>query len=424
MPRKSTHPLSIPTVAVSDLGPDRYRLRWREGARSREVVFVGNAADARMYIARLAREVAEHGTFTVEARREAAGAPPAPPATVDALLTGFVAARRASGRFGARTEDLYGSYSRRFVRATGNAPVSALSRALFERVMAADRDEGVSAVTAYAPLRLVIDAWRWGSDGNAEDVAAGRAVSWPGLPPAPRSPRDYLPRAPRHGRTVAPTLAEADACLRHLHQLASDHTRALGVLMRYTGLRASQVMGIHREDLDLPNAELAVRVAKTDEERADARTIPLSAALLAEPVFRAWVDFAPPSGPMMPPKAGYANPEQRRKRHAIATFTRAWEAATAAGEAKRASWSPPNRAAARPEHAFRAAFQAHLTDARVDADVVDFLVGHASGGVREKHYGRELLAKARAAVDALPPIDWRGPGVNLEAGNVVPLRRG
>lgn len=418
MPPKSNHPLAIPGVSVTTLGATRYRLRWREGTLARELVFVGSEAEARVYIAHLAASVSEHGTFTPDAHREAIGAPPAPPATIAALLGGFIAARKASGRFGARTEELYATYTRRFVRLVGDdaAPVSMLSRGLFERVMGADRGADASAVMAYAPLRLVIDAWKWGSDGNREDAAAGRPLGWLGLPPAPSSPRDYLPRAPRHGRTVAPTMAEADACLRHLHSLASDQTRVLGIVMRYTGLRASQVMGIHREDIDTANAELAVRVAKSAEERADARTIPLAAALLREPLFARWLERGPASGPMMPGAKGGSG----KKSHADDTFTRAWEQATAAGEAKRAAWAPPNRRAARPEHAFRAAFQAHLTDHRIDADVVDFLVGHAGGSTRERHYGRELLIKAREAVDGLPPIDWQGP--ESQVSNVIKLR--
>jgi len=69
-------------------------------------------------------------------------------------------------------------------------------------------------------------------------------------------------------------------------------------------------------------------------------------------------------------------------------------------------WHPPNRKNGRPEHSFRAAFQAFLVERRVAGDVVDFLVGHAGSGVRETHYGRDLMVASRRAVECLPRVDW------------------
>lgn len=73
-----------------------------------------------------------------------------------------------------------------------------------------------------------------------------------------------------------------------------------------------------------------------------------------------------------------------------------------------------------PDHAFRAAFQGHMEGERVPREVIDHLVGHA-GDLRAIHYGRDLLDDARAAVDALKPIDWIGP--MAPADNIFPMDR-
>lgn len=86
-------------------------------------------------------------------------------------------------------------------------------------------------------------------------------------------------------------------------------------------------------------------------------------------------------------------------------------------------WKPRGRKYSRPDHAFRAGYQAFLTDSRVDTDVVDFLVGHAGNGIRETHYGRDFDELARDAVDSIPRIDWTGPdGVPAAASRLRLVR--
>ena len=122
--------------------------------------------------------------------------------------------------------------------------------------------------------------------------------------------------------------------------------------------------------------------------------------LLADPVFRALIEGA----------SADARIVRVKNTKSIVT---AWEAATAAGEVPRYTWDPPNRIYARPDQAFRAALQAHMTNERMPPDVVSHLVGHArtkdaSEKLREIHYGRSLEEHARTAVDDLPPVDWTG----------------
>ena len=48
-------------------------------------------------------------------------------------------------------------------------------------------------------------------------------------------------------------------------------------------------------------------------------------------------------------------------------------------------WMPINRDKARPDHAFRAAFQSNLHEQGVSDNVNDWLVGHAPASTRGKH---------------------------------------
>ena len=184
-------------------------------------------------------------------------------------------------------------------------------------------------------------------------------------------------------------------------------TLLCAVIMRYTGLRLRQVTGIRREDIDLVAGALLVRHGKSRQELAEMRVVPLSRHLLAEPSFVATVAAASPDGLLL------------RASSPASVVRAAWQDTTEQDGVPRHVWAPPNRVNARPDHAFRAAFQAHLTAAKVASDVIDFLVGHA-GDLRGVHYGRDLLLDARAAVDGLPPIDWTAG--TAAGGNVVRLR--
>lgn len=421
-------------VSYKALGGDRWRIRWRERTadeakpwRSRECVFEGperGTDGAEGYALTIRSALAREGTFNPRKNRPPS-APEVPPASIIDLVEGVIVARVAAGKYRGNTPNTFRSYKLHLARALHAIkgipkerplPVSLLMSETFDALMKYGRDEGLSDVMRYEPLRLLMDAWAWAADRNQEARLAGRADPWPGLPPAPLVRKDYLPRAPRHGRTVAPTIEHMDACLRHMPEKASRSTRIAALVMRYTGLRISQVLGIHREDLDLQARTLVVRVGKTEGERADERTVPLSRHLLAERGVQSWIE-----GIARGPLFGHAHEDGARKKPPAKTLRSAWEAATAANQVPEAVWKPHNRKHSRPDHAFRAGFQAFLTDNRVDGDVVDFLVGHEGESIREQHYGRELLEKARAAVDSIPPVDWTGPQENTE--NVVAFAR-
>ena len=394
-------------ASIEDKGGGKWRVRWREkrvdgGWAPREVTVVGSAEDAEAYRLDVIRDVREKGHHD-PAERRARNAPPAN------LIEGMLKAIDAWEADGLRASsaktyrDTVPLVAEAFHEVTGipttqALPVTLLRRPVFDAMKPVLARRGASVPYAY--LRVVWTAWGW----LADDVA-----TWPHTPPRPSSTRGYLPPPKIYGRTMAPTSAHCDACLRRLRDRARhDATLLCGIVMRYTGLRLRQVTEIRMEDLDVAAGTLLVRFGKSGREQADMRVIPLSSNLLSEPLFKAAARAAPPSGKLM----GVSSPAK--------TVVAAWEDATALDGVPRHVWAPPNRTNTRPNHGFRAALQAHLMADKVAVDVIDFLVGHA-GNLRSGHYGRDLMEEARAAVDGLPPVDWGG-AVEGE-GTVVRLRR-
>lgn len=404
-------------VSFMDLGSapggTRWRIRWRERQhddtwQARSWTIEGNELERDRSVLRVRDGLAAEGRFDVAA----ALAADRPPANLLDGLEVFIASRQAAGKFTAKTAATYRSYKIRVVDGlhavtrtpeTKPLPVTVLTRANFEALMARDRAMESSSMMAYATLRLLVDGWLW----LADDPEA-----WPQVPPPPHSTKDYLPRTPRYTRTSAPTMAHVDACLRHLPPRTTQPTKMLGIWLRYTGLRADTILQIERGDVDLEGRTLWIRADKEEEQRH----VPLADELVRE--VGAFVQLVD-EGQIFR-KRRHTTTVKGPKKKASATYALAWRSATDAGEVPEHVWSPPNRRYDRPEHSLRAAFQACLTDAGVRADVIDFLVGHAGETVRDRHYGRELLELGRAAVNRIPAIVWRAP----EASNVVEIDRG
>lgn len=293
---------------------------------------------------------------------------------------------------------------------SADAPIRAdrLTRDLFSRAILDWRRAGLAESTVYATAQTMLAAWTWAADDPK---------AWPGVPQAPRDKSTILPLPPVYHAPVEPTLAECDACIRHLKR-GSYVARGAGVIMRYTGLRISQVLAIRREDLDVSTLSLTVTTGKSRRERTQQRVIPVSQAMLD--------DLAPymgGEGEGLIRRRKDLRAPTNRGHHPSGTIRRAWEAATAAGEARREVWDPPNRKIARPEHAFRAALQGHLEGKGWREEVIDALVGHAGRSTRRRHYasGAALMGAMREAVDNLPPIDWLGKAAEEEDSNVVPF---
>lgn len=280
-----------------------------------------------------------------------------------------------------------------------------LDRDAYLACVRALQEEGLSPATVYGVARSALEMWSW----VADDPRA-----YPGVVAPPRVSKAILPRAQVYRASTAPTVAELDACLRHISANAPS-SRRIGIIMRFTGLRIFQVLAIHREDVHLAESLLTVRVGKSEAEDAERRTIPLSSHLIAE--LRPWLMEVPVGSPLF--TASKARPTAAGPKRRSETFATAWTRATVAGQVRERVWNPPNRRKARPEHAFRASLQGFWRMQGVEEAVIDALVGHAPGSTRDRFYaGAELIEKMRVAVGLLPAVDWVGEGASplREAG--------
>lgn len=397
-------------VSVQDLGGRRYRLRWREwveqgGERKRadKSIVVHSREAAIEMQAKVLRAIETQGWFEVEAKPEV-------------LVGDLEAAGRAWLRQKAARGCSDGTIKRygtslgqwfKFLhqRAGGTVPVTVLTRDLFADAILAWRADKLSDSTIYNNARVAVELWDWAFDDPA---------AFPGVPTPPRDKKALLPKAAVYAPPEPPTMAELDACLRVLDS-RSYTAKGAAVVMRFTGLRASQVMALRCKDVNLARRELRVTTGKSRREQAEQRVVPISTHLVAE--LSAWVGSQDGEAPLV-----------RRRRTGRAwginlpmdTLSMAWEKVTLAGEARREVWEPPNRDQARPEHAFRAGFQAFLDGQGVRDSVIDFLVGHSPKSVRGRHYAPPTMEQLRLAVELLPPIAW---AVEAQGDNVVEFKR-
>ncbi|MEQ1569578.1 MAG: site-specific integrase [Myxococcota bacterium] len=285
-------------------------------------------------------------------------------------------------------------------------PVTAMTAANVNAVTARWKDRYAEG-TVYQTIAAVVDMWTWIADDPDR---------YPDVPRPPYNKDRVLPTTPSYEAPEAvPTWAETDACLRRIRL---PFPRRMATIMRYTGLRLEQAAMVHREDFDLANGTLLIRKGKSRREKALMRRVAVSRHLVAD--LGTWLTDHEP-GPLFPDARvgddGGVVPI-RTYRNQTRYVTEAWEAATAAEEARKEVWAPPNRKKNRPDHAFRASFQAALEANGYGEALVDWLVGHAPKTTRGKHYARPAENILRAAVDSIPAIDWRE-----SRDNVVPLRR-
>jgi integrase len=178
----------------------------------------------------------------------------------------------------------------------------------------------------------------------------------------------------------APTWAQMDAAI----ACSGGWQQRLYVVLRCTGLRVQQALGLRWDDLDTSGDVWMLRVrpelGKSRQEKRG-RTVPV-APVLAD-VLGTWGT-----------RDGWVVPCERDEREARARDAdRAW---TRAGV-------PDHVWDGRGHHAFRAGFQAGLRRAGVDLDAIAHLVGHSRGDVLERYVGPDALPLVEA-VRAVPPI--------------------
>ncbi len=211
-------------------------------------------------------------------------------------------------------------------------------------------------------------AWKWLYDNDE----TGAEI------PMPRTLR--MAREPSKP-TVAPTWDEMDACVGALN----SWQQRLGIVLRFTGLRCQQAMGLRWADVDLARSRLTVRgeLGKSKQEQRG-RMMPISPHLVA--ILRTWERDSE--------WLIESNREKGdRERMARARdFDRAWQRAEVRSEA----WE------GRPHHAFRKGFVSELKRAGADSDAVEFLVGH-SLGLRGVYIDPDALP-LKAAVQHIPAL--------------------
>lgn len=194
-----------------------------------------------------------------------------------------------------------------------------------------------------------------------------------------------IPRPRRQGRlptdpgkpTIAPTWAEMDACIK----AASGPVRQLATVLRFTGLRVQQAMGLRWSDFELERAILFFpgHLGKTRQEKRG-RVIPVSHHLME--LLSKWERTG-----------GFVITTNRKSRLARQRdMLRAWNRAGV----RRLVWEGDSH------HSFRNGFVSGLKRAGADTEAVEYLVGH-SLGLRSCYTDPDALP-LRDAVCRIPQI--------------------
>ncbi len=275
----------------------------------------------------------------------------------------------------ARALDIFLRFLERKYGANAQLPPSLLTRRLLSDFHADLDHTGLHGqLRTGATKRKIVEViqlgWQWLYD---EDDSGANI-------PMPRKLR--MRREPA-AMTVAPTWAEMDACIDALVSWQRD----LAIVLRFTGLRVQQVMGLTWKDIDLEHARLTVRgeLGKSKQEQRG-RIIPVSRHLIQHlHEFRRndqeWIIVS-----------NRTRGGDRERAARARDFALGWERAGVRKEA----WEQ------RPHHSMRKGFVSELKRSGADPDAVEFLVGH-SLGLRGVYIDPEAMP-LRETIDLIPPL--------------------
>lgn len=234
-----------------------------------------------------------------------------------------------------------------------------------------------SETTARKHLEVIHMFWAWAA---ARDEWAAH------VPPARKVD---LPNAAPPVATLAPSWAHMDQVILS----AGGWQRPLAIVLRCTGLRVQQALGLRWADIDLEADRLVIRgeLGKMRSEKVG-RTIPIAPPLADELRHsRLWA-WDRSAEWIVPCARIHRRPRER-------DFDRAWQRAGV----------PPELWEGHPHHALRRGFITGLRGLGGDRDAVEYLVGHKLPGM-DPHYvdvWKALpLVKTVALVPQLP--DARG----------------
>jgi integrase/recombinase XerD len=229
----------------------------------------------------------------------------------------------------------------------------------------------------------------------------GALVSDDGLPvPNPMGPI----HRPKVERRINGWLRD-DEDLRLMAGTMTTTEKTIVYLLRFTGLRVAEAVGLRARDVNLTTDKITVRESKTDSGR---RTIPIFPGL--KPVLRAWLNVLEANGLNQPD--GYflctlnegnskKNPGVRTEpgRPLAAQFV--WKVVKRVG--LRNQIRIANGKSELSPHALRRTFGSDLINRGVRLEVISKLLGHSSTTVTEQHYA-ELLNETIAS-EVLEALD-------------------
>lgn len=244
------------------------------------------------------------------------------------------------------------------------ALVTEFSSDMLRRYAKFVEDDGCKRVDRF--VGEVERMWKWAYERDYPGVPRPRKiVGQDVLVPRPVFPTD------------TPTFEDCDAMIRQL----KGWPRQVAIVLRYTGIRASQALSLNREDYDLDRQVLWLRGEARGAKGARTRAIPLHAALVAE--LREW--DLPAAGPIFLSRdvRRVKGPGLRDGKELGIALTGAWIAAGVSAD----KWGAPEdnpggRTYARPVHCIRAAVLFQLDEQGVPPHISGYLIGHKTNATR------------------------------------------
>ena len=229
--------------------------------------------------------------------------------------------------------------------------------------------EGLRSAHRY--LAAAEGFWRWAVRRKLPGVPDAETVSDEITPPAPVVALD------------TPRWADVDAMITNLDR--REWHRRVALVLRYTGIRASQCLSLERSDVNLDRGILLLRARARGAKGATRnRAVPMHPDLTRR--MKSW-DLAP-TGLI------FASEDDRRQGGKTGRtvwredalwepFTRAWKRA----KVPESRWGAPAEVAggrdhARPVHAIRACVATELRWSRCAEVIVDLLVGHSTAATK------------------------------------------
>ncbi len=291
----------------------------------------------------------------------------------------------------ANTRKTRGSYLRALVAFTGeDRPVTDLSAALLDAYAASLPSEGRSAGTRHRKVLEAEAAWTW---------ARRRPDLYPGVPEPEKVTGKWgasVQPPPPVVRTASPTMDDVDLMLAQVRTgwKYGDLTRRVAILLRYTGWRISQAIGLRWSDvrLDYPaTIPTTIRGVKTEivagpyfilragqrgMKSSKGRAIPIHPALAEEMAgwgVREGLVFDPGE------RAGATWEDGEAVRVALTTAWTASGVDPAKWSVSEAEKAAGDRAHGTPTHAIRSAVKVHLLRSGISDALADYYVGHTKG---------------------------------------------